>query len=149
MKTMSFAGGEWSAWEAIEGRPHTRLEALTEPRRVLLASMVIVGLLALLYLHIASEVTLANNQLQSQRAEQLQLESQDQQLHLELGAGNESCLHRPCRGRDGTFTFPAYPRSSHTTACSARAGYRRRRGFGHEAAGPGILSGSRGELGPG
>jgi hypothetical protein len=79
-----FAGEEWSAWEAIEVRPHTRLEAFTEPRRVLLASMLIVGLLALLYLHIASDVTEANNQLQSQRAEQLQLESRDQQLHLQL-----------------------------------------------------------------
>ena len=79
------SSGEWSAWEAIEGRPHTLLETLLRPRTVLLASMVIVGLLALLYLHMASEVTLANNQLQAQRAEQLQLERQDQQLHLQLG----------------------------------------------------------------
>lgn len=80
-----YPGGEWSAWEAIEVRPHSRLELFTEPRRVLLASMLIVGLLALLYLHIASDVTQANNQLQSQRTEQMQLESRDQQLHLELG----------------------------------------------------------------
>src|SRR5215469_17006043 len=79
-----YPGEEWSAWEAIEVRHHTRLEAFTEPRRVLLASMLIVGLLALLYLHIASDVTAANNQLQSQRTEQMRLESRDQQLHLEL-----------------------------------------------------------------
>jgi hypothetical protein len=79
------SSGEWSAWEAIEGHPHTPLETLLQPRSVLLASMVIVGLLALLYLHMASEVTLANNQLQSERAEQLQLVRQDQQLHLQLG----------------------------------------------------------------
>jgi hypothetical protein len=79
------SSGEWSAWEAIEGHPHTPLQTLLQPRSVLLASMVIIGLLALLYLHMASEVTLANNQLQSQRAEQLQLVRQDQQLHLQLG----------------------------------------------------------------
>jgi hypothetical protein len=78
--------GQWSAWEAIEGRPHAaRLEALSQPRSVLLVSIVIIGLLALLYLHLTSEVALANSQLQSQHAEQLQLERQDQQLHLQLG----------------------------------------------------------------
>lgn len=77
--------GRWSAWEAIEGRPHIRLQALSQPRSVLLVSIVIIGLLALLYLHMTSEVALANSQLQSQHAEQLQLERQDQQLHLQLG----------------------------------------------------------------
>lgn len=82
----SGASGEWSAWEAIEGEHrHSRLAALIRPRSVLLLSMVIIGLLALLYLHTASQVALANSQLQSEHAQHLQLERQDQQLHLRLG----------------------------------------------------------------
>jgi hypothetical protein len=78
--------GEWSAWDAIEGEHrHSRLEALTQPRSMLLLSMVIIGLLALLYLHAASQVALANGQLQMEHAKHLQLERQDQQLHLQLG----------------------------------------------------------------
>jgi cell division protein FtsB len=78
--------GEWSAWDAIEGEHrHSRLRALTQPRSVLLLSMVIIGLLALLYLHTASQVALANSQLQLEHAKHLQLERQDQQLHLQLG----------------------------------------------------------------
>ena len=83
---LSGAFGEWSAWDAIEGEHrHSRLAALTQPRSVLLLSMVIIGLLALLYLHSASQVALANSQLQMEHAKHLQLERQDQQLHLQLG----------------------------------------------------------------
>ena len=78
--------GEWSAWEAIEGEHrHSRFGALTQPRSVLLLSMVIIGLLALLYLHTASQAAEANSQLQMEHAQHLQLERQDQQLHLQLG----------------------------------------------------------------
>ena len=90
---------EWSAWEAIEGglRPG-RLETLSQPRNVLLVSMVIIGLLALLYLHMTSEVSLANSQLQTERAQQMQLERQDQQLHLQLGeATNPAYIDRAAR----------------------------------------------------
>ena len=81
-----FLPQEWSAWEAIDGglRPG-RLETILQPRNVLLASMVIIGILALLYLHMTSEVALANSQLQTEHTQQLQLERQDQQLHLQLG----------------------------------------------------------------
>jgi hypothetical protein len=83
---LSGAFDEWSAWDAIEGEHrHNRLGALTQPRSVLLLSMVIIGLLALVYLHMASQVALANSQLQMEHAKHLQLERQDQQLHLQLG----------------------------------------------------------------
>ncbi|MGO8948163.1 MAG: hypothetical protein ACLQUY_10965 [Ktedonobacterales bacterium] len=90
---------KWSAWEAIEGGPRRgRLEALSQPRSVLLASMVIIGLLALLYLHTTSEVALANSRLQSEHAQQMQLERQDQQLHLQLGeATNPAYIDRAAR----------------------------------------------------
>ncbi len=78
--------GEWSAWEAIRGATRQgRLEALLQPGRILVVSMAIIGLLALLYLYTTGEVALANSQLQNEKAQQLQLERQDQQLHLELG----------------------------------------------------------------
>ena len=80
------AFGEWSAWDAIEGEQrHSRLGELAQPRNVLLLSMVIIGLLALLYLHAASQVAAANSQLQLEHAQHLRLERQDQQLHLQLG----------------------------------------------------------------
>ena len=118
-----FAGREWSAWEAIEVHPPTRLEAITEPRRMLLASMLIVGLLALLYLHIASEVTLANNQLQSQRTEQTQLESRDQQLHLELGQATSPAYIARAAAEMGLSPSLPIPAPAILPASSARAGH--------------------------
>lgn len=77
---------EWSAWEAIDGGLRSgRLETVLQPRNVLLVSMVIIGVLALLYLHMTSDVALANSQLQTEHTQQLQLERQDQRLHLQLG----------------------------------------------------------------
>jgi hypothetical protein len=118
-----FAGGDWSAWEAIEVRPHTRLEAFTEPRRVLLASMLIVGLLALLYLHISGDVTQANNQLQSQRTEQMQLESRDQQLHLELGQATSPGYIARAAAEMGLSPSLPIPAPAVLPAHSARTGH--------------------------
>ena len=118
-----YPSGERSAWEAIEVRPPTRLEAITEPRRMLLASMLIVGLLALLYLHIASEVTLANNQLQSQRTEQTQLESRDQQLHLELGQATSPAYIARAAAEMGLSPSLPIPAPAILPASSARAGH--------------------------
>jgi cell division protein FtsB len=91
--------GEWSAWEAIEGEHrHSRLRALTQPRSVLLLSVVIIGLLALLYLYTASQVAQANSQLQLEHAQHLKLERQDQQLHLQLGqASSPAYIDRAAR----------------------------------------------------
>jgi hypothetical protein len=118
-----YPSGEWSAWEAIEVHPPTRLEAITEPRRMLLASMLIVGLLALLYLHIASDVTLANNQLQSQRTEQTQLESRDQQLHLELGQATSPAYIARAAAEMGLSPSLPIPAPAILPASSARAGH--------------------------
>ena len=115
-----FAGGEWSAWEALEVRHHSSLEVLTEPRSVLLASMLIVGLLALLYLHIASDVTVANNQLQSQRAEQMQLESRDQQLHLELGKATSPAYIAHAAAKMGLSPSLPIPASAIVPAFSSK-----------------------------
>jgi len=64
----------------------TRVEtALRRPPSIMLASVAMIGLLAMLYLSQVAGVATANSQLRDLNAEQTRLQRQDAQLHQQLG----------------------------------------------------------------
>ena len=108
---------ERSVWEALAVSPQCGLRqrlsaSLRQTRTVLLLSAVAVGLLALLYLHVVSDVALANTQLQSLNAQNTRLVRQDEELHQQLGeATSPAYIDREARklGLEPTLPLPAPP----------------------------------------